>query len=50
MSDTSKMYRRSFTMLAILLWSTGANAQRIPHQSDGMPYDDEPYRHLVYHD
>ncbi len=46
----SKTYRRSLTMLAILLWTSGAGAQSIPHQSDGMPYDDELYRHLVYND
>ena len=50
MSETSKTYRRSFTMLGILLWIAAAGAQSIPHQSNGMPYDDELYRHLVYNE
>ena len=50
MSEMSKTYRRSFTMLGILLWIASATAQSVPHQSDGMSYDDELYRHLVYND
>jgi len=37
-------------VVALALCSFASAADRTPHQSDGMPYDDEIYRHLVFDD
>ncbi len=37
-------------LLPILLVAGVASAQPVPHQSDGMPYDDELYRELIFDD
>lgn len=36
--------------VATVVFASTGEAQRVPHQSDGRPYDDEIYRHLVFND
>ena len=35
-------------VIGVLMFSAALAAQSAPHQSTGMPYDDELYRHLIY--
>ena len=35
-------------VIGVLMFSAALAAQSVPHQSTGMPYDDELYRHLIY--
>ena len=42
---------RHFTALILALVAVAAlHAQKVPHQGNGMPYDDELYRHLIYNE